>query len=438
MSTTSRSIALFIASMLVLPYAAVPLQVYSAPTQGFTIAVTDGRSVINAGGTVIYAVTVSLYGPNSETSTVEFGVPDYATIVSPSNGGQLRGDKVVWTNLTMSPNSSITMTVQVTLVPGVPDGTVLTATAAVDGIQSTDKTTVGTSVIPYTAFKLSITDGLKTVTPTQDVTYTATVKNVSADKVTTDVLVSLGNFVVVSDVDPDASVSGGSVTWRGVTLEPGASETYSIDGKIDRGAAEFFLITTKLQAGGAMVSDTTSVQTNASDLMAKRDDDEEEVENNAKIRFSVTPDAQEVLPGGRIRYTVSVRNADTEKVDGLTATVKFDPSIALLLGLGTAEKVNASTLKWNVPALSAGETWRTSFELALAEGLPMGTSIPVISTLQGSSIDSITLQSRVSVTSVALIGNLPATGYPLDTLATFMLLPFALLSAGIQRKLRYI
>lgn len=431
--STSKSFILSIISLLVLPYAVVPLQALSASTQGFTISVTDGRNTINAGGTLIYAVNVSLHGNDTETATVQFTLPDYTTIVSPSNGGQLRGGKVVWDNLTMSPNSNITLNVQVTLVPQVPNGTTLRATGTVDGISSTDATVVGTNTIPSKAFKLSITDKLKTVSPTQETTYTATVKNVSSEDVTTDVHVSLGQFVDIVGIDNDAYVNNSSITWFNEKFDAGESKTYVIDAKIERFAAEYFLITTKLQAGGVTATDLTSVQTNIDDLLGDNDNDDESA---AKIRFSVTPDSLEVLPGGRIRYNVSVRNAGSETVDDLVATVKIDPSVSILVNAGTAENINASTIKWKVPELSAGETWRTSFELALVDGLPVGTAIPVVSTLSGPSMDSITLQSRVSVTSVALIGTLPPTGAPMDTLATFMLMPMAMLAAGFQRRLK--
>jgi uncharacterized membrane protein len=432
--STSRSITVFIASLLLVPYALTPLQVFSASTDGISISVTDGRKTINAGGTLIYAVTVSNQSDDQETVSVSLELPDYTTIVSPSNGGELHSGKVLWSNLTLSADTSITLNVQVTLLPTVDDGTVLTATAMADGMTAVDKTTVGTSAVPNNSFHLSLTDGKSTVSPTEDVTYVATVKNTSNVDETVDIHMSLGEFVTIEDIDADAYVNNRSITWFNVTIEAGASETFTVDATIDRFAAEYFLITTKLQAGGVTDTDVTSVQTNVDDLMNSDDDEDDD----AEVRFSVTPTATEVLPGGRIRYTVSVRNTGDATLDDLTATVKFDPSVAILVNAGSAQKVDASTIKWNIPNLAAGKTWNTSFELALVDGLPLGTVIPVVSTLQGSSIDSITLQSRVSVTSVALIGTLPATGYPLDTLATFLLLPFAALAAGFQRRLRMV
>lgn len=431
MSTTPKSFVFFVASLLVLPYATIPLQVLSASSEGISISVTDGRKTIHAGGTLIYALHVSNQSGDTETVDIEFDVPDYTTIISPSNGGELRSGKVYWSNMTMSPNSNVVLNVQVTLVPNIEDGTVLTATAYADDVRSTDTTVIGTSVIPQKSFKVSVTDNKKTVSPTEEITYTATVKNVSNTDEVTDVHFSLSQFVTIVDIDSDARVNNNSVTWYNVELPAGTSKTYVIDGHVERFAAEYYLLTTKLQAGGVTATDLTSVQTNVEDLMNNDDD-----ANDAKIKFSVYPDSTEVLPGGRIRYSVSVRNADSTKVNDLVATVKFDPSVAVLLNAGKAEKVNASTLQWDVPSLAAGETWRTTFELALVDGLPLGTSIPVVSTLKGGSIESITLQSRVAVTSVALIGSLPATGYPMDTLMTFLLMPMAVLAAGIQRKVK--
>lgn len=430
MSTTPKSFVLLIASLLVLPYATIPLQAFTASPQGVSISVSDGQKTIHAGGTLIYAVHVSNQAGDTETVDVEFDVPDYTTIISPTNGGELRAGRVVWPNLTMSPNSTLTLNVQVTLVPNVPDGTVLTATASADGIRSSDTTIIGTSPIPQNSFRVSITDNKKTITPTQELTYTATVKNVSDKDETTDVHFTLSQFIDIVDIDSDARINNNSITWYNVELPAGTSKTFVIDARVERNAAEYYLLTTKLQAGGISATDLTSVQTNVEDLMNN------DASEGSKIKFSVYPDSTEVLPGGRIRYTVSVRNADSKKVDDLKATVKFDPTVAVLLSSGKAVKLNASTLEWTVPTLAAGETWRTSFELALVEGLPLGTSIPVVSTLKGGSIESITLQSRVSVTSVALIGALPATGYPMDTLATFLMIPFALLAAGAQRKFR--
>lgn len=134
-----------------------------------------------------------------------------------------------------------------------------------------------------------------------------------------------------------------------------------------------------------------------------------------------------MVAGGRIRYTVSVKNVSDQNIDEAVVTVRVDPSTAVILDEGNGVRTGASIV-FAIKDLNEGETWKSSFVLAAGD-LPNGSTVSVVSTIEGDGIRNQTIDSRTSVGSVAVIAELPTTGADTVMLVALLLFVCAAVSA---------
>ncbi len=404
----------------------------SSSSPAVTVSVTDGKTSIRAGGSLIYAITVKAAGSSSQVVDIEFTMPAYVNLVTADQGGVITGKTITWKGVNLYPGQSIINTVQISLLPSIPTGTVLTGTANVGTVKAADTTTIGTTGATETLYKVTLTDEKSTVKPGDSLTYKATVQNLTPDTRITDVRLSLGTFLIAGDVSPSASANGSVLTWMNVELGPNATKTFTVTADILRAAPDYYLLSSQLRAGDASAVDSTSVLANAQTSSKKSSSTSSKksasssaksgTSANAAVRFSVTPDTFEVVAGGRIRYTISVINTSTATVDMAAVTVTIDPRTAIIIDEGDGLKQGNSNIIFGVSNLEPGKTWRGSFVLAAAGDLPNGSTISVVSTIQGESIKTQRIDSRTSIGFVSVIAVLPTTGA--DTVTLFALLLF--------------
>ncbi len=426
--------------VLIAPLASAQSASSSSSNGAVTVSVTDGKTTIKAGDSLIYAITVKAVGAQSQTVDIDFTLPSYVNTVSPDQGGVRLGNVVTWKNINVYPGQSITYTVQVSLLPSIPQGTVLTASALVAGVKATDTTSIGTAGVEQSLYKVTLTDGKSTVKPGESITYKATVTNLTPDTRTTDVRLSLGTFLVLDDADPSASVNGSVLTWTNVDFGPSATKTFTVAADILRAAPDYYLLSSQLRAGDASATDTTSVLANSATSSKKSSSSSSKKSSsssaksgttaNAAVRFSVTPDTTEVIAGGRIRYTVSVKNTSSETIDEATVTVRVDPSTAVIIDEGNGVR-SGSSIVFALKDVDENETWKGSFVLAAGD-LPNGSTVSVVSTIEGDGIRNQTIDSRTAVGSVAVIAELPTTGSDAVTLVALLLVVLAAVLAVIH------
>lgn len=384
----------------------------------------------------MYAVTVQNTQSISKTVDIALEMPSYATTVSPDQGGVYAGGVVRWDNIFLSGNQKVTYTVQMNLVPSVPQGTVLRAVASAGGVSSTDTTTVGSVSANQKLFDVSLTDGKSTARPDDLLTYTITVKNLTGDDRITDVRLGLGTFLVFQDSDPASSQNGSTTTWSSVLFPAGTVKTFTVRTDVLRSAPDYYLLTAQAFAGDASATDTTSVLANNGSSSRKSSSSSSRSSQSAKLSFSVSPDSSEVIPGGRVRFTLTVRNTGNTTVSDAIVSTRFDSSVVTLIDNGGSVSAGSSAIQWILPPLSAGRTWTTSIMFVVSDTAPNGAAVSLVSTLEGDDIRTVTLDSRTQIAGVTVIGELPSTGFPLDVLALIGVTSVATASALIQHKVR--
>ncbi len=418
----------------------------SSSTAGISLSVTDGKSSINAGGSLIYAVTVQNTQSLPKTVNVALEMPQFATTVSPDQGGVYASGVVRWDNVLLSNNQKVVFTVQINIDPTVPQGTVLRATASAGGVSAGDSTTIGSVSANQKLFEVSLSDGKSTARPDDLLTYTVTVKNLTADDRTADVRLGLGTFLVFQESDPASTQNASTTTWSSISFSGNSTKTFTVKARILRSAPDYYLLTAQAFAGDASATDTTSVLANngsssrksssSSSRSSTRSTRSSSPSQNVGVTFSVVPDTAEVVPGGRVRFSLNVRNTGSSTINDAIVQVRYDSAVATLLNNGGGTIANASTVRWILPPLDAGKAWTTSIMLGIAESAPSGSTISLVSTVEGNDIRTITLDSRTQVAGVAVIGELPSTGFPLDVIALFGITSAAAASVFVQKNIR--
>lgn len=228
---------------------------------GNFITVTDGKESVSPGGNMVYVITLKQQRQDARIVNVDFHLPHQGNIVSASDSGDVRESHVRWTNLSVYKNVTRTITVHANVKPEATVGQYMVARALVSGEEATDTTLIENYVAPQNdTYKVSITDGREFITPGQNLTYTVRVKNTSSTAKTTDVRASMpymSDYLTISDGGVRDSYN---VTWKNVTLNPGAERVFSYTVQVDRDAVDRFAIRARAYVGTISALDETVVR----------------------------------------------------------------------------------------------------------------------------------------------------------------------------------
>lgn len=140
-----------------------------------------------------------------------------------------------------------------------------------------------------------------------------------------------------------------------------------------------------------------------------------------RAALKLSPHQMEVMPGGRVRYTLAVHNLSKTTQRNFVVSFQFDEdnmSIVDTLPFNGTVSGNGVVV-WEIPVLYAGQTWSVSFPVAIDDDISQGQRLYVSARV--SSPDLIAdaadqLSTRVMVGTPVI----PATGYRFEVL--FLLL----------------
>lgn len=154
-----------------------------------------------------------------------------------------------------------------------------------------------------------------------------------------------------------------------------------------------------------------------------------------KAAIKLTPHQMEVVPGGSIRYSLSVHNLSKTTQQDLTVSVQFDPSqMNIKDNLPYGGKIDGNGLVvWDVPVLFAGQTWQVSFPVEVLSSVADGQRLYVSSRV--SSPDLIA-DSSDSLSTKVMVGTpiMPPTGMRFDVLFALMVMLLATCMTALHRK----
>ncbi|MBU0457908.1 hypothetical protein KJ652_06200 [Patescibacteria group bacterium] len=154
------------------------------------------------------------------------------------------------------------------------------------------------------------------------------------------------------------------------------------------------------------------------------------------MNVSLQSNQNEVLPGGIVRYTLTVKNLDRTTHSNLLASVQFDPRKGYVSGVRDSGRIfHDDLLVWNVPTLYAGQTWTTRFNMQINDGLSSGHKITMTTRIEGSNLVEAGMYERELTHTVGVITILPATGWRADVLFILLLTAVSLpLAYSIRRR----
>lgn len=419
----------------------------SSSAAGVSVAISDGRGTVRQGDSLIYVITLSQNAEANRRVDVELTLPSQANTVTPDQGGTRTGNTVRWNNLTLVQGQQQRLTVQINLNPTIQEGTELTARVTADGIEATDRTTVQNAPRTGEVFTASVTDNKQTAAPNERLSYTITVRNVSDRQQTSDVILTVSQFVDVDTIDPSVPQEDNIVVWRGVSFNAGETKTFTFAGAVRRGTPNFASANTQVRVGSATAVDNTSIQTgggahtgvsssSSSSSSARSSSSRSGTAAAGDVLFTKTAGTQEAIPGGVIEYTLFVQNVLVRPVTDAVVNDRFDPALLSVVDSGGATLIGPGQLQWKVPALQPGQTWQQTYRLRVATGAGNGASITTVASISGTGVAYAAVEDRVVVHKTSVVSRLPSTGAAFDVLFLLATLPTAAAAAAVQRRLR--
>ena len=245
-------------TMLATQGAALRLNASATPTADLSVALTDGKTTVDAGAADTYTVVVSNAGPSGVSGAVVSdnfpaiftSVTYTATQIGGASGFTASGSGNISDTVTMPAGSVITYIATGTISPSAPTGTLsdtatVTAPSGVTDPNLNNNSATDTDTLMLAAdLKVTVTDGKKKVVAGATDTYTIVVTNVGLGNVTGGVVTD--NFpAIFTGVTYTATQIGGAsgftATGSGnisdtVTMPAGSVITYIATGTISSSA----------------------------------------------------------------------------------------------------------------------------------------------------------------------------------------------------------
>jgi len=148
-----------------------------------------------------------------------------------------------------------------------------------------------------------------------------------------------------------------------------------------------------------------------------------------------TADRGEVIPGGHVRYTITVQNTLLHAIRGSVVTDSFNPTYLSVQESGNATTMGNGLLQWRLPDLAPGQVWTASYVLGISKNAPNALSVNNIARITGPDVADASFNERVTITQTGVMTQLPATGAAMDAILAMLMAPLALAAAVAQRRL---
>ncbi len=231
-------------------------------TSGNFVTITDERDTVQAGGSVIYLVTLKQQRDTNSVVNVKLDLPHQSNVTSASDGGNVALDHITWTNVSVYKNVTRRLQVQLNVSPNAVVGQYLVARVRVNGSEAIDTTLVKNHVPEQGAqFRVSVSDGREFILPGTQNTYTVKVRNISSQSKKTNVHLALpydSHYISSSD----AGVRDGkNVNWKNIELQPNEERSFHAIIQIDFSARNNTLLRAKAYAGTIIALDQTVART---------------------------------------------------------------------------------------------------------------------------------------------------------------------------------
>lgn len=154
-------------------------------------------------------------------------------------------------------------------------------------------------------------------------------------------------------------------------------------------------------------------------------------------RIMQTSSLSEVVPGGNIHFTITVKNTTRSTVHDIDITDHFNPEMMdIVHPISDGGTIVGNEIQWNVPQIFAGQTWTTTFTARAKDTLKPGDRIVLMA--HATSIESdfdLYPEAWSAVVGVG-VAYLPQTGGKYDVLfAIAALFGAAIVTQGTRKRM---
>lgn len=396
----------------------------------FSLFLTDNQTNALPGSTLYYTLRVKNGTDAERTTDVRVTLARETTFVDASIGSEAQlNNNILWRDITFGPKEERTFTFAAHVQDRLPENYMIRMRAIAGNANTVDETLI-TKGIPSDSLTVSMSDGHSTAKRGDLLTYKIDVKNRS-DVLANHQLITASlpiNSEFISATDGGV-YDGNVVHWQNMQIAPNGvrSLSYTIRVRSDAVTGTDLMATVQVR-GGTSVDYTTvgavgfGDTVNPSQSTRGRDD----------LLFTKVASTDEVVPGGTVRYTLTVRNILSEPLMDAVINDRFDASMLSIADAGDAQGLGGGRLQWNVPILQPGDSWQTSYLLNVSPNAKRGAILTNIATITGSNIGSLSLTQRVRTVRTGVFTSMPQTGAAMDVLFTMMTSAGALGVAGTQ------
>lgn len=355
--------------------------VQSAPQLALSMTATPDPAP--AGGVVLYDIVYSNPGTDSAqgvvlTTSYDPAIAFLAADVEPDDPSG-----TIWTIGEVPGGGSGRVRVQVVMPPIIPNGTLLSSTAAVTDGLLTANANVTTTVQSSPALGLALSDSPDPVLSGDPVTYTLTYSNTGGD---------IANGVTVSVTYPpqlsfDSAVpppdGGTNNVWTIGTLAAGASGVISI--VADAVAPNGSQATLTSVASDSLSNSATAQEVTVIDQIPA-----------LQVGISATPEP--VLPANLVTYTISYGNTGTDVASGVELTQSLPAGVSFVSATPLPDFGTTDT--WTIGGLGIGASGTVTVVGIVAPGLANGALLPCDVTLRDGAGQITTANVTSSVSAV--------------------------------------
>ena len=302
-------------------------------TADFTITKTDNLTEVEQGDTLTYSIVVTNTSAVGATNvTVTDSLPGDVTYISASDSASHAGGIITWSNLSISAGASKTLTVTGRVGDTVANGTILTNTAFVNGIQATDTTTVQDGST-QTNLTLTLSDSEDPVEPCEAFTYTVRVTNLTTNAASNKTV----TLALDNDVDYLNSSNGGThsnsvVTWSNLSIAGNSTLSLTANVRADCSANDNEILRSTAYIDSLNASEDTRVDD---------DDDDDDLE------LTITDDTPDPVEIGEIlTYNIRVCNDSSTDIE-TDVTAFLDNDVSFVSASDGGDDEDDDEVKWD-------------------------------------------------------------------------------------------
>ncbi|MDD5469792.1 MAG: hypothetical protein PHO92_03280 [Candidatus Peribacteraceae bacterium] len=342
------------------------LQIPHACAQQMSVALRASRSTVEPQQTFVYSVTVRNEGNEAvEGTTVSLSIDKRLAAQSASDSGRTSNGKVEWKEVTLAAGQSRTLTASVRVDAKAEDGARLYATAVAGGgfaettVQVEDEN--DTNNDDERAVTIRLLSNKEQVEPSEPFSLIVEIRNLGEKRVSNvDVTVELAEHLAFLSASNQGKGSGRNITWEGLSIEKNGKRTLTASIRVERGATHGDSLISTAYAEGAVHEQRIRVWNPSF--------------GRERMQLHMFTDAQEVEAGGKLTYTLRVRNlaGHDEQADILAY---IDPRSTVTSVSGDGQQFEQNLVVWERASFSQNETQSFTLAIQIPETLLPGEAL---------------------------------------------------------------